>query len=266
MDMRAIKRRAVSKGVSFGFTLIELLVVIAIIAILAAILFPVFAKAREKARASQCLSNLKQLGLGINMYVQDYDERILPRSTRLGTGSKQLSWQQLIFPYTKNMELTRCPSNPNNTQYVAGSAAYGYPRAYRSYGINPRIAPGDGAEWRCPTLSSIRSPATRILVSELYGTTDWEDMAAPWWTSVPGNWANVAAFHNGMMSCLFADGHVKALRPTRQVYPVNMWGCMNGGSWGLGNWDANVIECLNYEGIEPVLVQAMQYVEQNRSF
>ncbi|MCS7254894.1 MAG: DUF1559 domain-containing protein [Armatimonadota bacterium] len=249
----------------YSFTLIELLVVIAIIAILAAILFPVFAKAREKARQSSCMSNLKQIGAGIHMYVVDYDERMVPRSMRYGTGSKQCNWQQLIFPYTKNVQIYACPSNPNNTSSVSGSsagAAYGYPSFIpRSYGINPRIAPGDGAEWRCPTLASISKPGERILVSELRGSTDWEDTAAPWWTSVPGNWAHVMAWHASVMSCLFVDGHVKALRPTRQVEPINMWGCMNGGSWGGGNWDADVIRCLNYDGIEPILVQAMQYVE-----
>ena len=70
-----------------GFTLIELLVVIAIIAILAAILFPVFAKAREKARAASCLSNMKQLAIGISMYVQDYDERYMYNSFGPGVGS-----------------------------------------------------------------------------------------------------------------------------------------------------------------------------------
>jgi prepilin-type N-terminal cleavage/methylation domain-containing protein/prepilin-type processing-associated H-X9-DG protein len=87
-----------------GFTLIELLVVIAIIAILAAILFPVFAQAREKARQATCLSNLKQLGLATTMYAQDCDETLLPAQT--GT----LRWPQLLAPYTKSRGFVLCPT------------------------------------------------------------------------------------------------------------------------------------------------------------
>jgi len=90
-----------------GFTLIELLVVIAIIAILAAILFPVFAKAREKARQTSCLSNTKQLCLSFLMYVQDYDE-VFPG--RIMQPTPATSWVALIYPYTKNSQLFRCPS------------------------------------------------------------------------------------------------------------------------------------------------------------
>src|SRR5437868_10369237 len=87
-----------------GFTLIELLVVIAIIAILAAILFPVFAQAREKARAISCLSNLKQAGLALSMYTQDYDETTLPQRTGAGY------WYVTIQAYVKNWNMMVCPS------------------------------------------------------------------------------------------------------------------------------------------------------------
>src|SRR5256712_9936832 len=88
-----------------GFTLVELLVVIAIIAILAAILFPVFAHAREKARQTSCLSNLKQLGAAMLMYAQDYDERFCPVLARPDRKQPYLyldSWMHLLEPYTKN--------------------------------------------------------------------------------------------------------------------------------------------------------------------
>jgi prepilin-type N-terminal cleavage/methylation domain-containing protein/prepilin-type processing-associated H-X9-DG protein len=104
-----------------GFTLIELLVVIAIIAILAAILFPVFARARENARRSSCQSNLKQLGLGIMQYAQDYDERF-PYFQASGGKFRQFA---NIQPYVKSLQVLQCPSestapdtNPNNTGYV----------------------------------------------------------------------------------------------------------------------------------------------------
>src|SRR5581483_8691984 len=93
----------------YGFTLIELLVVIAIIAILAAILFPVFAQAREKARATTCLSNMKQVMLGELMYAQDYDES---HSWTWGWDPTWVPWHQQINPYIKNQQLWKCPSDP----------------------------------------------------------------------------------------------------------------------------------------------------------
>ena len=96
-----------------GFTLIELLVVIAIIAILAAILFPVFAKARDKARQSVCLSNMKQLGLSMLMYAEDYDETF-PQVVDTGSG---LGIQERLFPYMKSRDVMHCPNDPQqNTQ------------------------------------------------------------------------------------------------------------------------------------------------------
>src|SRR5476649_1960479 len=96
-----------------GFTLIELLVVIAIIAILASILFPVFARARENARRASCQSNMKQLGLGMMQYVQDYDERF-PLSGGDGYGCNltgQQSWPEAVQTYTKSTQIFKCPSD-----------------------------------------------------------------------------------------------------------------------------------------------------------
>lgn len=103
-----------------AFTLIELLVVIAIIAIIAAILFPVFARARENARRTSCQSNLKQIGLGLLQYQQDYDEKNPnrangnPQSTCGGVGNC-LIWYEVVQPYVKSRQLFVCPSNTTQT-------------------------------------------------------------------------------------------------------------------------------------------------------
>src|SRR6476646_9508495 len=94
-----------------GFTLIELLVVIAIIAILAAILFPVFGRARENARRSSCQSNLKQIGLGVIQYTQDYDERMPTNSLGIGPSIQIVIWPQMVQPYLKSTQIFQCPSD-----------------------------------------------------------------------------------------------------------------------------------------------------------
>jgi len=106
-----------------AFTLIELLVVIAIIAILAAILFPVFAKAREKARTSSCSSNMKQMGLGIMQYTQDYDEFPVPHINGFGAVA---SWRSIMQPYIKSRDIFKCPSNTGNINLSADTV---YPTA-----------------------------------------------------------------------------------------------------------------------------------------
>lgn len=99
-----------------GFTLIELLVVIAIISILAAILFPVFARARENARRTSCLSNLKQIGMGIMQYTQDYDETYPNYGTLVGTSEVSPWWTGKVAPYVKSSAVLKCPSSPLGTE------------------------------------------------------------------------------------------------------------------------------------------------------
>jgi len=114
---------------SSGFTLIELLVVIAIIAILAAILFPVFARAREKAREASCISNLKQIGLAVHMYAQDYDE-LTPLANEFPASPPPAdAYHQgppgifdVLQPYTKNQQIFRCPSDRDNMFKTQGTS------------------------------------------------------------------------------------------------------------------------------------------------
>ena len=139
-----------------AFTLIELLVVIAIISILAAILFPVFARARENARRTSCVSNGKQMGIATMMYVQDYDETY-PRNqqTRDGSTSTYWYWSELLQPYVKNRQIFNCPST-NRTSIIDGG-----------YGANVRMFVNRTST---PTsLASVAAPASTYMIMD-YGT------------------------------------------------------------------------------------------------
>src|SRR5437870_2813070 len=125
-------------GMQRAFTLIELLVVIAIIAILAALLFPVFAEARENARKSACLSNMHQISTSILLYLQDYDEAFpLNRYSRNGccTGASQVlySWREAVLPYSKNIDVFKDPSNPDAK---VDTSCWGSPQVPKSYAYN----------------------------------------------------------------------------------------------------------------------------------
>jgi prepilin-type N-terminal cleavage/methylation domain-containing protein/prepilin-type processing-associated H-X9-DG protein len=223
-----------------GFTLIELLVVIAIIAILAAILFPVFASAREKARQTSCASNEKQLGLGLIQYVQDYDG-IWPAFKR-NTGSNSTQWQASIYPYVKSAGIYLCPSNTTNNSYVYDdnksdpqiSADYqGVALGFDSTPDSPNYwadedqgsTNGDGVFGAINSPgqndAAIKSPSSTIAVYEnaYYQESDIE-------MSGPGGWGyyRFAVPHSQHSNYLFADGHVKALTPMQTIANgVNMW-------------------------------------------
>ncbi len=164
---------------NYGFTLIELLVVIAIIAILAAILFPVFAQAREKARAVSCLSNTKQIGLATMMYTQDYDEKIIPVFEANPNGSDFLqaaecnpksgfhTWVDLAEPYVKSLALWQCPSEVGDPPIWTGQyfnicnvqlwPDYGFNYQYLSTALNNNFYARDGVPE-----ASIQSVASTI--------------------------------------------------------------------------------------------------------
>lgn len=155
-----------------AFTLTEILVVIAIIAMLAAILFPVFAKARENSRRTSCQSNLKQLGFGLMMYSQDYDERTIP-ITRTGnlSDSPAISWTVALFPYTKNRAILRCPTN---TSPVLGTNSVTGPSNTLNYSYNAYIGGQGCGTPLLPTtpgrlLSQISLPAQTPLLVEAVG-------------------------------------------------------------------------------------------------
>lgn len=198
-----------------GFTLIELLVVIAIIAILAAILFPVFARAREKARQSSCLSNVKQIVLGVLMYAQDYDER-LPYASTWG----DLPWHTYLQPYIKNNQILTCPSKPKLTQ--------GYGWNYQNFGS----ITGDPLYGAGSSLASIISPSETILIGD-NPDSDWGtggvDIYGPYQLNPIGSIthnpaeANVAFRHNGGGNYGFCDGHGKWLSRADATNQDKLW-------------------------------------------
>jgi prepilin-type N-terminal cleavage/methylation domain-containing protein/prepilin-type processing-associated H-X9-DG protein len=227
-----------------AFTLIELLVVIAIIAILAAILFPVFAQAREKARQTACLSNQKQIGLGAMQYAQDYDET-MPILYYVKNSPSSTHWMDLLYPYIKSEEIFSCPSRKGDAndpddwgRYVwvgnaSGIASVGGKRNYHygNYAINGTYNGSFGSVVGA-ALGDIKHPATTVFAVEgaipLYPTNNNVDGSTNFdWgqgnsTSYYQGWVNttskppkvsangadrVFAPHFGRTNVSWCDGH-----------------------------------------------------------
>ena len=199
-----------------GFTLIELLVVIAIIAILAAILFPVFARAREKARQTSCLSNVKQIALAVDMYTTDYDEAY-PMSIFL-SGGRAYAFYHAIMPYMKNAQIMHCPSEQNRIPAAA------FP------GLGIPLAPGfDGASYN-GNYAIFEDGPNNPLTGANHAVIKQSELPFPAETFVMGDGAielqptlfnsPVVPGHNEGFNVCFADGHAKWVKAseTSTVY------------------------------------------------
>jgi prepilin-type N-terminal cleavage/methylation domain-containing protein/prepilin-type processing-associated H-X9-DG protein len=222
-----------------GFTLIELLVVIAIIAILAAILFPVFARAREAARATSCRSNLKQVGTAFNMYTADYDQN-MPNSQPLPTtGDCNVETTRTHYggtvanslqPYVKNTQLFTCPSDsqkasnintpalcgPNTQPYGgqgAGGRTYIMSYCYNYMGIYSAVGT-TGLNGFAGSEAACLAPAEQIAMWD--SNNRWADGSGPFWDRdiawYQTKLYTAGARHSEMVNFLYLDGHVKADR------------------------------------------------------
>jgi prepilin-type N-terminal cleavage/methylation domain-containing protein/prepilin-type processing-associated H-X9-DG protein len=199
-----------------AFTLIELLVVIAIIAILAAILFPVFARARESARRSSCLSNMKQADLANLMYTQDYDET-LPTLTRDFSTSPvtTIDFSMVLQPYIKNTQIFYCPDNSKTGCYANSSLrcmGVGYnwgPIQFDGGGLlSPAATVGAVSVYSGVPLAAIVSPAETFAFGDTQDTPFYTITANNMLAEFTGT-SNAGLIHSGMFNMSYADGHAK---------------------------------------------------------
>jgi prepilin-type N-terminal cleavage/methylation domain-containing protein/prepilin-type processing-associated H-X9-DG protein len=233
-----------------AFTLIELLVVIAVIAIIAAILFPVFAMARERARMSACVSNMRQIGSALMLYAQDYDEtfpyiRFHGEST-CQRGRHCYVWKNAIRPYLRSVDMFACPSNPySRTQpglYAnpakPGTNAEGWElepeqRMPISYGMNSCATSWIPADFKSPPpapplrVAEVVRPADTILIAEMQAHP-WSDInAGGLFSSFAGDVCDVVFAHPAgkVGNFIFYDGHVKSKKWLATLYPItqNNW-------------------------------------------
>ena len=224
------------KKAPFGFTLIELLVTIAIIAILAAILFPVFARARENARRSSCTSNLKQIAVGIRMYTQDYDERFPMYKVNDSnvTAANPYGWTDALQPYIKSIQIFQCPSEPteSNSNPILGG--------YTDYWINAETS----SSTTSASLAQVAFPSETILSGDgdsgnarynangVTNNTKGFNSSCSTRTSTDPQGLNRAKIPGGAYSrhldgtnFAFIDGHVKWLKGDGTQFSQGVFDC-----------------------------------------
>jgi prepilin-type N-terminal cleavage/methylation domain-containing protein len=245
MRNRFHPRHALRSAAPGAFTLIELLVVIAIIAILAAILFPVFANARERARMTACLNNTKQMGTALTTYLNDWDgtypmnrfptDKLALHSNTAGDlQGTNFNWKRALLPYLKTIQVFACPSNDNlwnkaecgpgcigdETNCVAPwknvqSAQIPISYAYNSFYFHEN-SPFDGSIERPREESEIKDPVGLVLISETnYGCGD----------IYPGYTDQEIGFHRmgNLTNFVFADQHARSYKASQTFSPKNMW-------------------------------------------
>ena len=219
--------RSVKNNGKSAFTLIELLVVIAIIAILAAILFPVFARARENARRSSCTSNLKQVGLAILQYTQDYDEKYPLHNG----GNATTGFYVIMQPYIKSAQIVQCPSEPTPPSDLYGAN-------YSDYAYNLGLGWENGNS-RGLSIATLTQPSVTVMA------VDYKSSYADNWSAGCGlntttcaagleiTESGAAQRHLETQNVLFTDGHVKSYKgatPNQSAVVYNL--CTPGSAGG----------------------------------
>lgn len=234
-----MKKKMVGNNPRGGFTLIELLVVIAIIALLAAILFPVFARARENARRASCQSNLKQIGLGMTQYIQDYDEMMVPATYQTPFdptyATDGRSWVDFIQPYVKSQQIFQCPSastaalmttptgiksgyaiNCYNVNTAAHATTAPPAGSLGSFNIKlPAVEDAAGTVWAADGSWQYSSMANCPAFMGTTNNVSLNTSVTPAQMEAEGlGFAVIPSRHLETMNVLYVDGHVKAQKPT----------------------------------------------------
>jgi len=235
----------IEKSRAKGFTLIELLVVIAIISILAAILFPVFARARENARRASCMSNLKQMGIATMMYTQDYDERY-PQSLfasaqippdGISWNDGYWYWPQMLYPYHKSTRVFYCPSSnesdltyPSIRNYGANTTVISYPISATPTSLSSIQTPASTYMIMDSGAIRINAEYAKVLASNNYYLPGAGSAGNPCTTTVTNAKSDCeSGRHFEGVNVAFADGHVKWLKSTVLYQEAKK----SNGAWSL---------------------------------